>query len=270
MATSFKVADVALPGEAPNCFALPAGDLPKRYQEAVDNFIIDQKVPETEQAKVRAVLGNFESGEAENLVQSSPYRLVLLQAILPPHQTLIARPRLESAKRKDNAFMLNLYVDYGLNLDLTRGEPEINASQAIALREDLQQVGIDATKARLLPYHVLEPQFNQNSGLVFRLSEQGKALAKIAVLNTKDFKWHYSPNQSGLFWAYLNGDGDWGCSGRNLEFSDRVGGVVVESAGGTAQNLTALAERQKAIRNTALAGYNALIEEAIKARDALR
>ena len=227
------------PEEIVSCTALDAGDYPERYAEKV-KVIVDGIRDGSLKEKVKQTLGLFEKGSAGNLVQSSPYRLVVLQEFLPKGKVLASMPRLRIAKENDQNFMRGFYVDGGLNLvPCNKGNEAINAIQAGKLEADLRNVGIKTEDdARLIPYHVLTLEFDgkYQSGLVFRLSEKGRDIAKQAILNTKDFKWNYSPNHGGLFRAYLYYGSDWDCDDRNLDYSSRIGGVVVESAEGAAKN----------------------------------
>jgi len=225
------------PEEIVSCTALDAGDYPERYAEKV-KVIVDSITDISLKEKVKQTLGLFEKGSAGNLVQSSPYRLVVLQEFLPKGKVLASMPRLRIAKENDQNFMRGFYVDGGLNLvPYNKGNEAINAIQAGKLEADLRKVGIKRENARLIPYNVLTLEFDgkSSSGLVFRLLEEGKDIAKQAILNTKDFKWNYSPNQGGLFRAYLDGDSNGYCGNRNLDSSNWIGGVVVESALGTSQ-----------------------------------
>ncbi len=143
-------------------------------------------------AKVRQTLGCFEKGSAGNLIQSSPYRLVVLQQLLPEGKVFASRPRLQIARENDPNFMSGFYVDCGLNLVPCKDAGEdsiINPIQARELEADLKNIGLDLKYAKLIPYHILTSEVNDKSpsGLVFKLSKKGKDNAKGAVLNTEDF-----------------------------------------------------------------------------------
>jgi len=234
MATSYS-AVAAKPEEIVSCTALEAGDFPEKYVEKV-RVISEGTNDDSLKEKLRQTLGCFEKGSAGNLIQSSPYRLVVLQQLLPEGKRLATMQRLRIARGNDYNFMAGFYVDGGLNLvPYTNANEAINVFQAGKLKTDLRKAGIKTNSARLVPYHVLTAEVDEKSpsGLVFRLSKEGKSLAKDAVRNTADFTWNCEPTQGGLFRAYLHSDGDWYCDDGNLDNSDRSGGVVVESAEGT-------------------------------------
>jgi len=158
------------PEEIVSCTALDAGDYPERYAEKV-KVIVDSITDISLKEKVKQTLGVFEKGSAGNLVQSSPYRLVVLQEFLPKGKVLASMPRLRIAKENDQNFMRGFYVEGGLNLVPYNKENEaINAIQAGKLEADLRNVGIKTEDARLIPYNVLTLEFDgkSSSGLVFR------------------------------------------------------------------------------------------------------
>ena len=219
------------PEEIVVCTALNTGNYAQEYAERVSKILADIK-DDSLREKVRQTLGEFQDRDGL-LAQSSPYRLVGLQGILPKGKVLVARPRLQTAKENNPGFMAGFYVDCGLNLVPSEKEYKVNPVQAKALAGDLRKVGVSLDNAKLIPYNILIPQVNENSssGLVFRLSEEGRDTAKNLVLNTSDFKWNFTPSNSGLFRAFLYWGGDWGAGGGNLAYSDEGGRVVVETTG---------------------------------------
>ena len=213
------------------CTALDTGNYPERYSERVSEILGNIK-DESLRKTVKTTLGTFESESDGKLAQSSPYRLVALQQLLPKGNVLVARSRLQIAKQNNPDFMSGFYVDCGLNL-VSGGEYRVNPFLAEKLAGDLKKVGIDLKDAKLIPYNVLTLQADTNSpsGLVFKLSEEGKDRAKDLILNTSDFKWDCSPSSNGLFRAYLDRYGYWDSYGVGLADSSGNGRVVVEKTG---------------------------------------
>jgi hypothetical protein len=248
MATSYS-AVATKPEEIISCDALDAGDFPERYAkrvEAIATSVKDSYLRE----KVRLNLGYFEMSNAGKLIQSSPYRLVVLQQLLPEEKRLATMERLRIA-RGDPDFMRGFYIDGGLNLvPCTYANEAVNAFQAGKLEADLRKAGVKTDDSILVSYHILTLKVDEKSpsGLVLRLSKEGRDVIKEGVRNTSDFEWDYSPNQGGLFSACLYDDDLWGCGVRNLDYSFRSGGVVVESAKGTSPKILQdiLSRRQSA------------------------
>jgi len=221
------------PEEVVICSALDAGNYPAEYSERISKIL--KYIPdENLRAKVKQTLGEFGTGADGKLAQSSPYKLVVLQEIIPKGKVLVARPRLQIAKENNPDFMSGFYVDCDLNLVSAQDGYKMNPVPAKELAEDLKSVGIDLESAKLIPYHILTHEINENSpsGLVFKLSKEGKDTAKKLVLNTNDFNWRYNPSNSGLFRAYLDADGDWDAGDGDLANSNDDGRVVVETTGG--------------------------------------
>lgn len=141
----------------------------------------------------------------------------------------------------------NLLIDFGLNLVSGENGYKVNPVQADILAKDLTQVGINLTNPKLVPYSILRCQADPNSpsGLVFKLSEEGKDRAKEpikltkeekdktagAILNTNDFNWSFSPSVNGLFRAYLNRNGNWNANDDNLANSNDNGRIAQEWLG---------------------------------------
>ncbi len=219
------------PEEVVVCSALDAGDYPQLYSEKVKS-ILETISEDGLRKKVESTLGIFESGTDGKLAQSSPYRLVVLQEILPKEKVLVIMLRLQAAKNNG----LNLpgfYVDCGLNLATSEEGYQVNPVQAEVLAKDLRAVGIELTTPKLIPYSALMREVNAESsnGLVFKLSEQGKANAKSLILNTGDFSWNYLPTNNGLFRACLDRVWLWNAGGGDLLYSNVSGRVVVETTG---------------------------------------
>ncbi len=234
MAKNIYSACATRPEEVVTCAALDAGNYPQLYSERVKSILGTIKY-EGLREKVKQTLGSFEERDGEDekvLAQSSPYRLVVLQDILPKGKILVARPRLEIAKLNNPDFMYGFYVDCGLNLVGEAGY-QVNSFQAEELTKDLRQVGINLTNPKLTPYSILTYSVDGNSpsGLVFKLSEQGKDNAKSLILNAGDFNWDYFPSNNGLFRACLGRGGYWGADDDGLRNSNDYGRVVVETTG---------------------------------------
>ncbi len=241
------------PEEAVVCIALDSENYPQLYTERVKSVlgtIRDEGLRE----RVRQTLGSFVEREAieDNgsvrrvLAQSSPYRLVVLQDILPKEKVLAARPRLQLAKENDYNFLSGFYVDFGLNLVSGEEGYQDNSIQAAGIAADLLNVGMELTNPKLIPYSVLTHTIdgNSSSGLVFKLSEQGEDNAKSLIQNTRDFNWDYSPTRNGLFRVYLYKGGSWDANVDNLQNSDDDGRVVVETTGeASAKNFKELQEQ---------------------------
>lgn len=219
------------PEEIIGCMPLEAGNYPRLYSEKVKSILGTIK-DEGLRKKVESTLGGFEERDGK-LAQSSPYRLVVLNEILPKGKVLVARPRLQAAKEGKPDFMSGFYVDFGLNLVSGEQGYQVNPVQAEVLAKDLREVGIDLTTPKLIPYNVLMRDVNSESpsGLVFKLSEQGGDNAKALVLNTLDFNWNYPPSNNGLFRAFLGRDGYWLAFDGGLAGSNDDGRVVVETTG---------------------------------------
>ena len=256
MATSYS-AVATKPEEIISCNALDAGDFPERYAERVEAIttgIKDSFLRET----VRQGLGYFKKSNAGKLIQSSPYRLVVLQQLLPEEKRLATMERLRIA-RGDPDFMRGFYVDGGLNLvPCTDASEAVNAFQAGKLESDLRKAGVKTDDSILVPYHILTLEVDENSpsGLVLRLSKEGKDVVKKEVRNTADFEWDYFPNQGGLFGAYLGSGVRWN-GGGGLGGSNGDGGVVVESAKGTSPKiLQDILSRRQSAREEYLAKLN--------------
>ena len=232
MAKTSYIASAMKPEEVPVCTALDVGSYPLQYLEKVKSILGDIKSEELKR-RVENTLGSFESGADGKLAQSSPYKLVVLQEILPKGKVIAFRPRLQIAKKGDPNFMNGFYVDFGLNLVSSSEDYKVNQIPSEALASDLKQTGIDLKDAKLIPYWALTKEVVEGSstGLVFRLSNEGKDIAKDIILNTSDFEWNYQPSNSGLFRAYLNSSGNWYASDGNLADSDDCGRVVVETTG---------------------------------------
>jgi hypothetical protein len=230
MAKDIYSACATRPEEVVICTALNAGDYPQLYSERVQS-ILETIEDEGLREKVKQTLGSFE-GRDGRLAQSSPYRLVVLNEILPKGKVLVARPRLQVAKEGNPDFLSGFYVDCGLNLVGEAGY-KVNQVQAEELAKDLRQVGINLTNPKLTPYSILTCGVDGNSpsGLVFKLSEQGKGNAKSLILNTRDFNWDYFPTNNGLFRTCLYSYGGWGADDGNLQYSYDGGRVVVETTG---------------------------------------
>jgi hypothetical protein len=236
------------PEELTVCSALESGDYTKLYADRVVN-ILENISDRNLRDKVRQTLGSFEERDGR-LAQSSPYRLVVLNEILPKGKVLVARPRLEAAKVNDPNFMSGFYVDCGLNLVSGEEGYKINPVQAQVLANDLEHVGVNLTNPKLVPYKILQCQAdaNSSSGLVFRLNEQGKDTAKASILKTQDFNWDYFPSQSGLFRAFLYWSGNWGADVDGLADSNDGGRVVVETSGeASAKNFDGLRKQTDAL-----------------------
>src|SRR3989344_437171 len=212
------------PEEIVVCTALDAGNYPAEYLERV-NKILENINDGKHREQVRSTLGAFQSGNDRKLAQSSPYRLVVLQEILPEGKVIAFRPKIQTAKEGDDNFMSGFYVDFGLNLVSSPNGYSVNKFVAEALASDLKEVGIDLKDAKLIPYRVLTKEVSKESpsGLVFRLSSQGKDIAKKDILNTGDFKWNYQPSSSGLFRAYLYSFGNWYAGDGGLGDSNDIG-----------------------------------------------
>ncbi len=219
------------PEEIRVCKALDAGNYPQLYTERVNQILGDIKVSELKE-RVKRTLGSFEERDGK-LAQSSPYGLIVLKDILPKGEVPVARSRLQTAKSNDPNFMSGFYIDCGLNLITGEEGYQANSAQASAIADDLTSVGINLTNPKLIPYSILTHAVDGNSpsGLVFELSEKGKDLAKINILNTLDFNWNYLPSRNGLFRAYLDRDGGWGAADEYLVSSNDNGRVVVETTG---------------------------------------
>ena len=252
------------PEEVPVCEALESGDYPQLYSERVKS-ILGTITDEGLREKIKQTLGLFEERDGR-LAQSSPYRLVVLQDILTKGKVLVARPRLQVAKEGNPEFMSGFYVDFGLNLVSGEEGYKVNPLQAEELAKDLKQVGINLITPKLIPYRVLTHSVDKNSqsGLVFKLSEQGKDNVEL-ILNTGDFKWNYLPSRNGLFRACLYRNGDWIANGDSLQYSIDNGRVVVETTGeASAKNFKelqdqtiALLDRQKRERQDLIARLQA-------------
>lgn len=236
------------PDELTLCTAIETGDYPKLYADRVDSIlraISDESLRE----RAKQTLGSFE-GRDGRLAQSSPYRLAVLNEILPKGKVLVARPRLQIAKENDPNFMTGFYVDFGLNLVSGEEGYKVNPVQADILAKDLTQVGINLTNPKLIPYSILRYQADPNSpsGLVFKLFEEGKDTAQKFILNTNDFNWSFSPSVNGLFRAYLDGVGDWGADEGGLAYPIGNGRVVVETTGeASAKNFDGLRKQTDAL-----------------------
>jgi hypothetical protein len=219
------------PEEVITCSALESGNYLELYAEKVEGILRNIK-DDGLRKKVESTLGSFEERDGK-LAQSSPYRLVVLQSILPKGKVLAARPRLQIAKQNDSNFMSGFYVDCGLNLVSGEDGYQVNPVQAEALAGDLKSVGIDLANPKLIPFNALTYHINTDSpsGLVFQLSENGKDNAGNLVLNTSDFNWNYLPSRNGLFRAGLDWDGCWYASDGSLAGSNDNGRVVVETNG---------------------------------------
>jgi len=256
------------PEEVPVCTALKAGNYPQLYSERVKS-ILETVNDGGLREKVRQTLGSFEERDGY-LAQSSPYRLVALQgsdkdSLLQKGNVLVARPRLQIAKQNNPDFMSGFYVDFGLNLVGETGYP-VNPVQAEALAKDLRNVGIVLTTPKLVPYSSLMLDINGESpsGLVFKLSEQGRDSAKHSILNTQDFDWNYMPSSNGLFRAYLNWLG-WVAGVDGLADSYGDGRVVVETTGeamqknfkGLEREATELFDRQRQERDSLISRLKA-------------
>jgi len=233
MAETKYTACATRPEEIVVCTALSAGNYVQEYAKMVGRTLVDIKNGSLKE-KVRQTLGEFMSRDGF-LVQSSPYRLVGLQGILPKGKVLAARPRLQIARENSPEFMAEFYVDCGLNLVYSESGYKVNQVQAEALAGDLRKIGIriNTKVPKLVPYNILTQGVSKKSpsGLIFKLSEEGRDTAKNLVLNTLDFKWKFIPSSSGLFRAYLNSYGGWVASGVVLANSAEYGGVVVETTG---------------------------------------
>ena len=222
------------PEEVRMCVDLESGNYKELYSEKVKS-ILGNVTDEGLRKKVELTLDGFEERDGR-LAQSSPYRLVVLNEILPKGKVLVARPRLQVAKENNPSFMSGFYVDIGLNLVGEQGY-QVNPVQAKALAENLQGIGMDLTSPKLIPYSALTYMVDEKSpsGLVLVLSEQGRDLAKSQVLNTQDFNWNYSPSNNGLFGACLYRGGVWDAGDVDLADSSDLGRVVVETTGEAAQ-----------------------------------
>ena len=184
--------------------------------------------------KARQILGMFKKTDGELAGPSSVMLVHLVNSgILPSGTRLATRSDLQKAISFAPNFLEGRCTDCGLNL-VSKGEYLVNPFLAKTLADDLKKVGIDLKDAKLIPYNILTLQadINSPSGLVFRLSEEGKDRAKDLILNTSDFKWNCSPSFNGLFRAYLNRYGSWGSDYGRLAYSDGSGRVVVVSAEG--------------------------------------
>lgn len=219
------------PEEVVICDALDAADYPEKYSTSVEGIlrgISDISFKE----RVKATLGSFEKGNDGKLAQSSPFRLITLQQLLPQGKILVARPALQAVKQNNSEFMSRYYVECGLNLvpPDQSNDYQTNSFLARELTDDLREAGVDLSVAKLIPYSILTHGVNADSptGLVFKLSEQGRNTAKQAVLNTSDFQWNYSPSSRGLFRACLGADGSWNGDGSMVD-SNAYGRVVVET-----------------------------------------
>ena len=221
--------------------ALDAGNYPLQYAERVKSILGNISDDDLKQ-KVESTLGVFESGADGKLAQSSPYRLVVLQKILPKGKVLVARPRLQIAKENNPDFISSFYVDCGLNLVSSEKGYQVNPVLAEIMAKDLGNIGIDLTNPKLIPINALTYEINgeSSSGLAFRLSEEARDSAKNLILNTLDFKWNYLPSKNGLFRAFLSSCG-WLACVDDLADSGGNGRVVVETTGeASAKNLAAL------------------------------
>lgn len=216
------------PEEIVMCSALDVGNYPEEYDERVKNILVG--INDDIEQKVKNTLGGFGTGNNGKLSQSSPYRLVVLQEILPNDKVLVSRPRLQTARENDPNFMSGFYVDCGLNLVTSENIYQKNKVPAEILAEDLKRVGINLETGKLIPYNILtyEVDGDSPSGLVFKLSEKGKDIAKSLILNTDDFRWDHKPSGSGLFRAFLYMDGYWDADSEYLADSFGVGRVVTE------------------------------------------
>ncbi len=211
------------------CRALNGGNYSKKYSGRVSEILKD--IPDEDlRAKVKETLEEFKTENDGKLALPSPYKLVVLQEILPKEKVLVTRPGLETAKKSDYHFMSGFHIDCGLNL-VPYGEYKVNPVHAKKLTEDLKHVGVDLTSSKLIPYNILTHQISgeSSSGLVFKLSEKGKDTAKKLILNTGDFRWDYArPENSGLFRVCLL-DRDWAADGEDLAYPHYSGRVVVET-----------------------------------------
>ena len=232
MVKSNYTACATRPEEVVVCSALNAGNYPAEYAEKVKS-IFGTIQDDGLRKRVESTLGKFESGTDDKLAQSSPYRLVLLQEIIPKERVLVARPRLEVAKQNNPDFMSGFYVDCGLNLVSGEEGYQVNSIPTKALAKDLTSIGFNLTNPKLISINALTYEVNEKSpsGLVFRLSEQGKDNARALILNTLDFKWDYLPSRTGLFGAYLYRNGHWRALDEDLAYSYDGGRVVVETTG---------------------------------------
>jgi hypothetical protein len=219
------------PQDVVMCSALESGNYLDLYSEKVKG-ILGNISDDGLRKRVESTLGIFEERDGR-LAQSSPYRLVVLNEILPKDKVLVARPRLQIAKESKPNFMSGFYVDCGLNLASGEQGYQVNQVQAEALAENLGVIGIDLRSPKLVSMNVLTYEVNPKSpnGLVFRLSEQGKDTGRKHILNTLDYKWDYLPSNNGLFRACLLSDGYWDADDVDLAYSNDSGWVVVETTG---------------------------------------
>ena len=218
--------------DVPFCEALDAGSYVERYSERVNELLAGIK-DSSHRAKVSETLGSFQAGSDGKLVQSSPYKLVILQNSLPEGNVLVSRPALQIAKENNPNFMNGFYIDCGLNLASASEGYETNKFLAQALASDLEKAGVGLQDSRLIPYSILTAKLSEKSpsGLIFELSEKGKDIAKSVVPKTHDFNWNYLPSKGGLFGAFLGRDGGWVAGVGALADSDYDGRVVVETTG---------------------------------------
>ena len=217
------------PGEMVVCTVLDAGNYLELYSARVEEILGKIKDDPLKQ-RAQKTLGSFESIDGK-LAQSSPYRLVVLQPLLPKGKVLVSTPRLRIARQNNPDFIRGFFCDSDLNL-VTDQKYQVNPVQAEELATDLKKVGLDLKHPKLIPYRILTPRVRKNSpsGLVFRLSKEGMDTAKTAILNTNDFTWDYKPTKSGLFRADVDTDGGYaGDEGLGLSYGH--GRVIVETTG---------------------------------------
>jgi len=119
----------------------------------------------------------------------------------------------------------NVYIDFGVQVN---GSPQINSIQAKLLMDEFNKRGVNIGGGIVPNFTQLRLVADQEVGLAYKLADDVKEVAQVSAYP------FYDVGRSGLFRAFLGGDGSWDAIDNSLAVSDDYGRVVRYDAQGVA------------------------------------